>query len=79
MRKFLLIVTAATGLAAGFAIVQAQAANLPAKEVIGVAPASVQTVQYYDGWREREWRRHERWEEWRRHEAERRWHYYRGY
>jgi hypothetical protein len=73
MSRFLLIATAAVALTGAGIAAPAHAARF---EV--AAPVSVQRVDY-DGWREREWRRHERWEAWRRHEEWRRWHEYRGY
>ena len=77
MRKFLLSLTTLAG--ASFAAASIAHAA-PARIVFPVldAPAHVQTVQYYEDWRHREWRRHE--EERRRREEWRRWHeYHRGW
>ena len=70
MRKFLLSLTTL----AGAALASASTAHAaPARTLfpVLVPPAHVQTVQYYEDWRHREWRRHEeerrhREEEWRR-------------
>lgn len=60
MRKTLLTLTALAALAGG-AGMTATAHATPAR----IEGATMQTVQYYggwhEGWREREWRRHERW------------------
>jgi hypothetical protein len=66
MRKFLLIVTAVAGLASLGHVAPAAAQRVVATQ--GVALAD------YDGWREREWRRHERWREWHHRQEWLRWH-----
>jgi hypothetical protein len=78
MRKLFLTAIALSGLVgAGFAT-HASAASWVDRPPALSSPSDIGQVEY-DGWREREWRRRERWEEWRRHEEWRRWHYYRGY
>jgi hypothetical protein len=61
MRNTLMALTALAGLVGAGLVSNAQAA--PSR----IEGATVQTVQYYgdhDGWREREWRRHEHWRRW---------------
>ena len=74
MRKFLLSLTVLAGATVATASV-AHAA--PVSIPVYTGGAQVQTVQYYEGWRAREWRRHERYEHWRRHEEWRRYHQHR--
>ncbi len=78
MRKLLLICMTCVGLAGAGLATQAHAAH----EIVG-PPSLIEETNvlpiHYDEWREREWRRHERWLEWHRHEEWRRWHHYHGY
>jgi hypothetical protein len=61
---------------AGATVASASVAHA-APEARFVAPVidapHLQTVQYYEDWRAREWRRHEEQERWRRHEERERW------
>jgi len=78
MRKFLLPVAVLMGVFGAGLTTQASAANSIVRIPALISSTDVRPIEY-DGWREREWRRHERWEEWRRHEEWRRWHHYHGY
>ncbi len=81
MRKILLSlnVLALTVLAGAAVTSGAHAAPMAGPIPVLEAPAHVQSVQYYDDWRRREWIRRERFEAWRRHEERRRWHHGHGY
>jgi hypothetical protein len=74
MRKILLTLSALAGFVGCGLAAPAQADTLVFAPGVQVTPG-VQLVQY-DGWREREWRRHQRWVEWHRHEEWRRWHHW---
>ena len=78
MRKLLMSLTVLAGTTVAAASA-ANAAPLASPIHVEAAMPHVQTVQYYEDWRYREWRRHEAWEHWRRHEEWRRWHQYRGW
>ena len=78
MRKLLLSLSALAGATAALAS-HAQAAPVAGPIAFAAAPppAQVQTVQYYEDWHHREWRRREAYQRWRHHEERRRWHEYR--
>ena len=75
MHKFLMTLSVLAGAAVASG---AHAAPRLAPVAVVAVPvldggALVQPVQYYGGWREREFRRHEYWEHVRREEARREW------
>ena len=74
MRKFLLTLAVLAGGAAAASGADAAPRAVPLAAPAVDAGALVQPVQYYGGWREREWRRREAYERFRRHEARREWH-----
>ncbi len=76
MRKFLMVLTALASVAAvGHA---AQAAPVPAAPMpVLDSTALLQPVQYYENWRQHEWRRRDAFEQFRRREARREWRHHR--
>ena len=66
MRKFLMGLTMVVGVAAAASGASA-APRADALLYVHGAPA-VQQVQYHEGWRHREWRRHAEFERWRRYQ-----------
>ena len=91
MRKLLMGLTVLLGATAAVSGARA-APQLTSPIPFAAVPAAVQPVhydyypaQYDEGWRSREWRRHEEYERWRRHQEwrrerfEDRWHDHRGW
>lgn len=76
MRNFLMVATVLAAAAAASGAQAAPTGNLaqPASYVPALDGAAMaQPVQYYPGWREREFRRREAYDRFRRHEVRREW------
>ncbi len=72
MRKLLLSLSALVGAVAAVSSDAPAAQAAPVAFAVTGGPARIQSVQYYEDWRRREWRRREDYERHRRHEEWRR-------